>query len=322
MDEIMAIYPPAWQAMQPIIEAHQRGVTVTREQAAERAGLSRRTSAPPAPPGVAVIPLVGFLSRRPGLLAQLFGASSLDTFTAAVRQAAEEPSVGSILVLIDSPGGEVSGTPEAARAVYDARQRKRVTAMIDGLGASAAFWIAAQATSIVASPSSLAGSLGVVAAHVDESAALERAGKRVTIITSAKRKAEGNSAEPLGAEARAFLQARVDDAGAMFTADVARGRRVPVETARGPQFGEGRAFFAADAQRRGLIDQVATVQDVLARELSSRHDAQQRRAYDHALAIWVDLTARGIACARPPRPTTEDAARFRLLLAERGLDAS
>ncbi len=76
MDEIMAIYPPAWQAMQPIIEAHQRGVTVTREQAAERAGLSRRTSAPPAPPGVAVIPLVGFLSRRPGLLAQLFGASS------------------------------------------------------------------------------------------------------------------------------------------------------------------------------------------------------------------------------------------------------
>jgi hypothetical protein len=54
MDEIMAIYPPAWQAMQPIIEAHQRGVTVTREQAAERAGLSRRTSAPPAPPGPAL----------------------------------------------------------------------------------------------------------------------------------------------------------------------------------------------------------------------------------------------------------------------------
>ena len=315
-DDVLSIHAPTLAAIQEVLELQRRGVTFSSAEAQARAGLTPRTPSPAPGSSIAVIPLMGLLTRRGGgFLSFLFGGTSLSRFSEAVRAASLDRDVATILIHVDSPGGEVSGTPEAADAVFAARQRKRVVAVADGLMASAAFWIGVQAHEIVASSSSTVGSIGVLAVHSDVSRAEEAGGRRHTIITSARFKGEGNELEPLGDDARAQIQRRVDEAGAMFTAAVARGRRVPVAMVRGPQFGEGRAFFAAEAVRRGLADRVGTVEAVIAREVARTQGATD---FDAALGWHLELLAHGIPTERPRPPRDELQALDRIRLAELG----
>jgi signal peptide peptidase SppA len=175
--------------------------------------------------------------------------------------------VTAIVLDVDSPGGTVNGVSEAADAVFQARQQKPVVALANGYMASAAYWIASQATELSALPSLLEpsiGSIGVYTVHQDLSAALEKAGVKPTIISAGKYKTEGNPFEPLSDERRAILQASIDKAYAQFVAAVARGRGVDESIVR-DGYGEGRALASADARRAGLVDRLATMDDTLAR---------------------------------------------------------
>jgi ClpP class serine protease len=88
-----------------------------------------------------------------------------------------DESIGAIVIQIDSPGGNVAGTPEVARKIYEARGKgKAIIAQADSLMASAAYYIGAAADEIVATPSSEVGSIGVYAVHEDASG-YERAGR-------------------------------------------------------------------------------------------------------------------------------------------------
>jgi signal peptide peptidase SppA len=268
--EILAIDPRAYQRMLAVLELHARGVKLGTDEAAVTAGLVARAPAPSRQAAgagggmVAVLPLIGFMSHRlGGLFSLLFGGTSTAGLTVDVRAAAADPTVSAIVILTDSPGGEVSGVEELAAAIADAATVKRVTAVVDGIGASAAYHAISAASEILASPSALLGSLGVMAVHDDVSKALSEAGIKRTIVTSSRFKAEGNPAEPLGAEARAELQRRVDSFDAMMTARIAAGRRVPVDRVRA-DFGQGRIVMAAEAVRRGMADRVGTMADALA----------------------------------------------------------
>jgi ClpP class serine protease len=98
---------------------------------------------------------------------------------------------------IDSPGGTVAGTPELAAAVSALDQKKPVYAFSSGLMASAAYWIASQARAIYATPSAQVGSIGVVQAVVDRSAAINAAGIKVEVFSVGKYKAMGAPGTPL-----------------------------------------------------------------------------------------------------------------------------
>lgn len=214
---------------------------------------------------VAVLPLAGPIFPRGSALDELFGpVASAERFAAALRAAAGDTGVGAIVLDIHSPGGSVAGIPEAAAAVREAAAAKPVVAVANHLAASAAYWLASGATEILVTPAGEVGSIGVFAAHQDISGALERAGIKVSLIAAGRHKTEGNPYEPLGEEARAALQARVDEFYAMFVADVARGRRVGVETVRG-EFGEGRTVGAKQAAELGMADGVGTLADGIRR---------------------------------------------------------
>jgi len=132
------------------------------------------------------------------------------------------------------------------------------------MAASAAYWIASQADEIVITPSGRAGSIGVYTAHDDVSAALEKAGIVRTYISAGEYKVEGNEAEALGKDAKAFIQARVDESYKSFVDDVALGRGVSAETVLA-DFGKGRMFGAVEAKKRGMVDTIATLSETLAR---------------------------------------------------------
>lgn len=224
--------------------------------------------------GFAIIPIFGVMEYRLSWIAALFGGgtSTFDLIQAVRDQRLNKDTTG-IVLHVDSPGGEVTGMEELAEEIRRAAQAKPVIAVVDGLAASAAYSATSQASEIWASPSSEVGSIGVFAVHFDESGALERRGVKPTIISAGKFKTEANPFEPLADSARAEMKRRVDEVYAQFVRDVARGRRVSDSQVR-ENYGQGRVVTAAQAQRRGMIDQVRSYHDSMA----VMHGVMQSRA--------------------------------------------
>ncbi|MGL3208698.1 S49 family peptidase [Bradyrhizobium sp. BR 1433] len=233
------------------------------------------------PSKIAVISVSGPLTPR----GSWFG-SSLAGIASQATRAADDPDVAAIVGDVDSPGGTVHGTAEAAAAFAYAASKKPVIACVNTLAASAAYWIASQASEIVMTPSADVGSIGAMAMHVDYSKALEEAGINVTMIRSEQspRKNEAHPFGPLSDEARAYVQGRINDAGADFIKAVAGGRRVSQAKVR-EEFGQGRMFGAKEAISRGMADRVATLDQVIAGLVANAPAARTATRRRSALAF-------------------------------------
>lgn len=232
---------------------------------------------------VAVIALHGIMAQRrlPG--ASTGGGASTEAVGRAIDKAATDSSVKAIILDIDSPGGSVAGTRELAAKVHGARGLKPVIAQVDSIAASAAYWVAAQATEVVSTPGGSVGSIGVIAVHEDISALLEKRGVRQTIISAGKYKAEGNPLGPLSEEAIAHFQGRVDEAYLDFLGGVSIGRGVSIKAVESG-YGQGRMLGAAKALGAGMIDRIATLDETLARFVAPQPSTQRRARAARAIA--------------------------------------
>lgn len=260
-----AIMPEKLAAIGELIANRVDGFRVDPAAAAEIAAAAKRP--PMHSSGVtAVLPLYGTILWRAGMLEQMSGASSLQEFSRNFDAALTDDRVKSIVIDVDSPGGQVDGVPETAAKIFAARGRKPITAVINALGCSAAYWLARAADETVVTPSGMCGSVGVYMLHTDESAALEAEGVKMTFISAPEggAKTEGNPYEPLSNEAAQHAQSIVNDLYSMFVRDLARFAGVPEGTVR-EQFGQGRVFLAKEAVSRGMADRVASMEDVLMR---------------------------------------------------------
>lgn len=216
--------------------------------------------------GVALITVEGSLVNRGAYIGAASGLTSYEGVTAQFAAAAADPDVKTILLDLDSPGGEASGAFELADFVHAVAQEKPVVAIVNALAASAAYAMASGATRIVTTPSGVAGSIGVVMLHLDQSRRMDQLGVTPTLIYAGGHKVDGNPFEPLPEAVRADLQAEVDQIYAMFVATVARGRSNLTEDAI--RATEARTCLGAEAVEVGLADDVGTFVDV-AEELQS-----------------------------------------------------
>ncbi len=181
---------------------------------------------------IAVLPFYGVAVQRTDAFGEVLGLLSLWHFTQAFRTALADDSVGGIVIDIDSPGGSVYGVMELADELYRSRARKPVFAIANSLAASGAYWIASAANEFYVTPGGEVGGIGVHDMHIDLSKGLKKAGIDTTLIAAGKFKTEGNPFEPLGVDARATMQRRVDAYYRAFVAAVAKHRAVPESAAR------------------------------------------------------------------------------------------
>lgn len=263
--------------LEAVVGARRAELEARRQAAAEISDSGR---------GVAVIPILGVLTPRGDFL-NSSGQTSVQGITQLLREALASPSVGSILLDIDSPGGNVAGIEELAAEIAVAS--KPVVAIAQHMAASAAYWLASAASELVVSPSAEVGSIGVYAMHEDLSGAAEQAGVRVTYIHAGEHKVEGNPFEPLTDEARSYMQQSVDHYYGLFVKRVAKGRRVSVATVR-EDFGGGRMLTAERAVALGMADRVATFDATVA---SVAGASRRRRS-----AAAVDLRQRELDARR------------------------
>lgn len=217
--------------------------------------------------GVGVLSMHGTLAPRVNMLSEFSGGTTFEQSGAQLRELVAAKDVSTIVVDWDSPGGNVQGATEFAHEMLKARTVKPVISQVHHRMCSAAYWVGACATEIVATPSSVVGAIGVYAIHNDLSEALKQLGVKRSYLAKGKHKIDGNETEPLTDESRERWLAELEHPYATFLKDVAAGRGVPVATVRAG-FGEGRAVQAEEALALGMIDRIATLDDTLARALS------------------------------------------------------
>lgn len=263
-NSIWSILPEKLDDILSVIAFRARGGEFSAEEIKARIG-DPMPSRPMKNGAIAVLPLRGTIAHRIGSMDEASGGVSTERFGAMFRQAMADDTIGTIVIDADSPGGTCAGVPELAAELLSLRGQKKVITVANATLASAAYWICAAASDeIVATPSAIVGAIGVFTVREDLSKHLEQEGITVNLIKAGKYKFDDNPFEPLSDEARAAIQARVDDTYDMFVKAVAKGRAVtPAAVKNG--FGEGRALGAVDAKAAGLVDRVATMAETLAR---------------------------------------------------------
>ena len=180
------------------------GGVVPEATRAEMAAARSRASRGSRSGYVAVIPIVGTISHRIQPMQETSGGISVLEIQREFRTMMAEPSVSTILLEIDSPGGAVPGIPELADEIFAARSKKRIVAVANSMSASAAYWLASAAGEVVVTPSGEVGSIGVYAMHLDESVALEAAGLKPTFISAGKFKTNGKKGQARRIEPGSF----------------------------------------------------------------------------------------------------------------------
>lgn len=212
--------------------------------------------------GVAIIPVTGPLFRYANIFTAISGASSYELIARDFMSALENPQITSIILDIDSPGGEVNGVSELASMIFEARGTKPVIAYASGDAASGAYWIASAADEIVVSETSALGSIGVVGIYRGKSA--KESTETVEIVSS---QSPYKRLDPMSDDGRAKLQTRIDSMADVFVSTIARNRSVTPDHVL-EHYGGGDVMIGAHAVNAGLADRIGSLERLIT-ELSS-----------------------------------------------------
>ena len=226
--------------------------------------------------GIALISISGPLMKGAGKLGE---ADSLAA-RRAIAAAARDEDVKAIQLMIDSPGGTVAGTEELAAAVADAGKIKPVSAHIDDLGASAAYWVAAQAGYVTANQTAEVGSIGVFTVLSDSSGAAKAEGISIRVISSGPFKGAGFPGTEVSQAQIDDAQKRVDEMAALMVQAISKGRGRSPKTVQG--WADGRIWGADEALAMGLIDGVMRIDRALEDTRRAAKGRQNRAALRHA----------------------------------------
>jgi protease-4 len=218
------------------------------------------------------------------------GTGSADAVIPALRRAFEDRRTEVVVLRIDSPGG----SPSEAERIYSEvgrlkeKHKKPVESVIDNLGASAAYLIAIHTDRITAGHYSLVGSVGAVMHSWNAADLAQKVGIVQQAYASGSLKDMGNPTRVPTAEEQAKALALVSGIADIFAKEVvaARGERLKITM---PALTTGEAWSGAESKAHGLVDELGTLETVLAR-LDSRgrfFGPHQSPAFGDAFGQWA-----------------------------------
>lgn len=210
--------------------------------------------------GVAVMNVRGPLFRYRSIFTWLLGGTAIEDAAYGLHAALDDPTVRTIVMAINSPGGQIDGINEFADMIRAANEQKPVVAYVDGMAGSGAYWLAAAAGRIVADETAQLGSVGVRTTIYDDRAADEKAGvKRFEIVSS---QSPLKVIDPASTEGRSTLQTMVDALAQVFIGKVAGFRGISEESVMS-DFGRGAMLLARPAVAAGMADALGSLEAVL-----------------------------------------------------------
>lgn len=211
--------------------------------------------------GVAIIPVTGPVFRYANLFTRISGATSTQDLATDVQAALDNPYVRAIVLEFNTPGGEATAINELADAIHAGRAKKPIKAYVDGLAASAGYWLASACDEIIMSSTGLVGSIGVVMSQQDTTERDAKSGVRTVQIVSSQ--SPDKRLDITGDDGRAKVQTIVDALADVFVAAVARNRKVTTATVLS-DFGQGGVLVGKDAVKARMADRIGSLETVIA----------------------------------------------------------
>ncbi len=218
--------------------------------------------------GTAVIPIFGELVNRTYGLNAMSGLASYPELGALHAQALSDADVRDILLLIQSPGGDVHGLFDLADQIAAARRQKPIAALASDYALSAAYVLAAATGNVFVTQSAQVGSNGVVMEIQDRSGADAAAGVKRRKLYAGARKIDGSSHAPQTDAAIAALQAEVDTYYDLLTTKVAGYLGTTQEAIQATEAG---IYIGAQAIQQGLAHGMSTYEGMLTRTTPQVH---------------------------------------------------
>ncbi len=180
-----------------------------------------------------------------------------------LRRAEKDDRVKALIVRINSPGGTITASDVIYREIreFKARRKIPVIAAIVDVGASGGYYVALAADQILAHPTSVTGSIGVVMLTLNAQGLLEKIGVAPLSIKSGAMKDAGSPFRQLTPEERAVFQGVIDEMFTRFVGLIVEARKIPAERVRG--FADGRIYTAEQARELGLVDRLGYMDDAI-----------------------------------------------------------
>ena len=210
--------------------------------------------------GTAVIPLYGPITARSDLFSFFFGGTSLSYLAKDFQTALDDDQVTAILFDVDSPGGVALGPAEMADAIFKARGKKPIWSYVGRNCSSAAYWIASATEKIIANPSALLGSIGVVTTIPVQEQPDSEGYKNIEIVSS---NAKQKRPDPRTEEGMAEIKRELNDLEAQFIEAIAKYRNVSVNAVKN-DFGQGGVLIGKNAVASGMADSLGSYEEVIA----------------------------------------------------------
>jgi protease IV len=221
---------------------------------------------------VAVITMRGLISSSlPGTVSD----SMVDDMRAALQQARDDSRVKAIVLEVDSPGGEVTASDAIYSALVKVRARKPVVVYMDSLAASGGYYVACGGKFLMASDTTITGSIGVIIQTLNYEQLFNKVGLASVVFKSGKFKDMLNGARPITPEERELVQGFIMKTYDKFLGIVAKERNLPADLLRNT-IADGRILSGKDAFEHKLIDGLGELEDAFgkAKELGNAPDAK------------------------------------------------
>lgn len=181
-----------------------------------------------------------------------------------LTRAAKDEQIKAIVLRINTPGGTVTASDIIYHELKTFKTNRKVPiiASIMDLGTSGGYYIAAAADKVLAHPSSVTGSIGVIMLTVNAKGLLEKIGVEATAVTSGPRKDMGSPFRTMTVEERAIFQGLIDSFYQRFLTIVQEGR-ANLQMEQIKRLADGRIYTGEQAKEAGLVDEIGYLEDAI-----------------------------------------------------------
>ncbi|MCF6158162.1 MAG: signal peptide peptidase SppA [wastewater metagenome] len=224
---------------------------------------------------IAIIPIKGVLTSESTEGLFIEKPSTVEVVKQKLEQATQDTHVKAILIEVDSPGGGITASDVIYNRIMKFKNdtKKKVVVYMQDIAASGGYYISSAADAIVAHPTTITGSIGVIMPLINVAGLIHRYGIEDNSITSGNMKDIGSPLKRMTPEEEAILKDIIDEMYMQFVTVVSAGRKLDIETVK--KIADGRIYTGKQAIENGLADKLGYLEDAidLTKELSGLTEA-------------------------------------------------
>jgi signal peptide peptidase SppA len=292
-NSVWAILPSAYDKMHLIATRHSNEIDRLLDEPKPESLLTKRgesmvgTRYAENREGVAVLDVNGVIAKRMNLFADLCeGGTSTELLAKDFQTALEAPEIKAIVFNIHSPGGDAFGMNEIANLIYQARGKKPIKAYVNGMGCSAAYFIAAACDEIICDAQAMLGSIGVVSESQDPTEFYKKLGIDRKVVTSShapKKRLDLNTDEGM-----TDFVATLDAMEKVFISRVGKFRGKSFDEVVS-DFNRGGVLIGKDAVKAGMADRIGSLEGVIAElKKKPRKIGDKNMSFMESFKAWLN----------------------------------